>query len=228
MPTILIIEDESSILLGLEDAMVQDGYEVLTARNGEQGLKFALQEKVDLIILDIMLPRLNGFEVLRQIRQKDKRLPVILLTAKGQEKDKISGFNLGADDYVTKPFSINELLVRIKALFKRAQPSSNGIETYTLNNISFDFKAMKAKHRGKEVFFSVRELELLRFLIGYSNEVVSRAQILEKIWCYDVENSPSTRTIDNYIVKLRQKIEPNPEKPRHILTVHRKGYRFEP
>lgn len=228
MPTILIVEDESSILLGLEDALVYADYEVLTARNGEQGLKFALQEKVDLIILDIMLPRLNGLEVLRQIRQKDKSLPIILLTAKGQEKDKVAGFNLGADDYVTKPFSIKELLARIKALFKRAQHSPLGLESYTINNISFDFKAMKASRHGKAVVFSVRELELLRFLIGYANEVVSRAQILEKIWCYDIESSPTTRTIDNYIVKLRHKIEANPEKPRHILTVHRKGYRFEP
>ncbi|MCD4812875.1 response regulator transcription factor [bacterium] len=228
MATILVIEDESSILLGLEDALSLESYEVLTARNGELGLKFALQENVDLIILDIMLPKMSGFEVLEHFRRHNKTTPVVLLTAKGQEKDKVKGFNLGADDYVTKPFSIKELLARIRALFKRTQHSSNGVETYSLNSISFDFKAMQAKRRGKEIFFSVRELELLRFLIGCSHEVVSRTQILEKIWCYDIDTAPTTRTIDNYIVKLRQKIEANPEKPRHILTVHRKGYRFEP
>lgn len=227
MSTILITEDETSILIGVEDALIEQGYDVLTARNGEQGLKFALQEQVDLLILDIMLPKMSGFEVLKHIRDKNKQLPVILLTAKGQEGDKIKGFNLGADDYVTKPFSVHELLARVKAILKRTPASNGTLEEYHLDGLHFDFKAMQAKKNGKAIDFSVRELELLRYMIEMKGEIVTRSQILETIWRYDPDTSPTTRTIDNYIVKLRQKIEKQPNKPKHIFTVHGKGYRFE-
>jgi DNA-binding response OmpR family regulator len=227
MATILIIEDEASILVGLEDALVSENYEVITASNGELGLKFALQEKIDLIILDIMLPKLSGFEVLSQFRQKNKSTPIILLTAKGQEKDKIKGFNLGADDYVTKPFSVKELSARVKAVIKRSATNTLTLENYDLEGLHFDFKAMRAKKGPREIPFSPREFDLLRYLIEHKGEVMSRSQILQTIWQYDIENAPTTRTIDNYIVKLRQKIEKRPDQPKHIYTIHGKGYRFE-
>ncbi len=227
MPNILIIEDETSILLGLEDALTAEGYDIFSARDGEQGLKFALQEKLDLVILDIMLPKMSGFEVLKQIRQKDKTLPIIILTAKGQEIDKVKGFELGADDYVTKPFGVKELIARTRAVLKRSHRVSFALANYLLEGIHFDFKAWRAVKNGKTLDFSVRELELLNFLITRKGEVVSRSHILETIWGYDLDNAPTTRTIDNYIVKLRHKIEKYPGKPRHIFTVHGKGYRFE-
>jgi DNA-binding response OmpR family regulator len=228
VPTILIIEDESSILLGLEDAFQNEGFEVLTARQGELGLKLALQEKFDLLLLDIMLPKLNGFEILKKIRAQQQTLPIILLTAKGQEKDKILGFALGADDYVTKPFSIKELVARVRALLKRTRHALPALEQFTLAGIHLDFAAMTAQRAGRRLDFTPRELELLQYLIARQGEVVSREEILQTVWQYDLDTSPTTRTIDNYIVKLRQKIEKNPDNPRYIVTVHRRGYRLDP
>ncbi|MBN1595203.1 response regulator transcription factor [candidate division FCPU426 bacterium] len=227
MATILIIEDEAPILTGLEDALLAEGYEVMTASNGELGLKTALQEKTELILLDIMLPKLNGFDLISQFRQKNKTTPIIMLTAKGQERDKIKGFALGADDYVTKPFSVKELTARVKAVLKRSLQTAPAVAEYVLEGIHFDFKALKARKAQQEIALSPREYDLLRYLIEHKGEVISRAQILQAIWQYDLENTPTTRTIDNYIVKLRQKVEKKPDQPRHILTVHGKGYRFE-
>jgi len=227
MPTILIVEDEASLIIGLEDALAAENYDLMTARNGELGLKLALEEKLDLIILDIMLPKLNGFELLQELRRHNRRVPVILLTAKGREQDKVKGFELGADDYVTKPFSVRELLARVKAVLKRAGTATVLLDSYVVNGIHFDFKAMQARRGAELLEFSPRELELLNYLIAHKGEVLSRANILESIWNYDAETAPTTRTIDNYIVKLRQKIEEVPDQPRHIITVHGRGYRFE-
>jgi DNA-binding response OmpR family regulator len=227
MATILIIEDEAAILLGLEDALIAEGYEVLSARNGELGLKFALEETRDLIILDIMLPKLGGFEVLKQLRARDKCTPVVLLTARGQEKDKIQGFNLGADDYVTKPFSVKELTARVKAVLKRSHGADLSLASYDLGDIHLDFKALKAERAGRRLDLAARDLEVLRYLIERRCEVVTRHQLLQDVWRYDPSTMPTTRTIDNYIVKLRRVLEKNPDRPRHILTVHGKGYRFE-
>ncbi len=227
MPTVLIVEDESSILLGLEDAFQHEGFEVLTARQGELGLKLALQETYDLLLLDIMLPKLNGFDILKKVRTLHPHRPVILLTAKGQEKDKIRGFGLGADDYVTKPFSIKELIARVHALLKRAQRGPAPVEKVTLAGIHFDFAAMTAQRNKTRLEFTPRELELLQYLLTRRGEVVSREDILHTVWQYDMDAAPTTRTVDNYIVKLRQKLEKDPNDPHIIVTVHRRGYRLD-
>ncbi len=227
MTTILIIEDEPSILLGLENAMLKAGYEILIARDGRQGLKFALQEKVDLVILDLMLPTMDGLEVLRQLRKQDMRTPVIILTAKGQEADKIKGFKRGADDYIVKPFSVKELKARVAAILKRCQPAALSTEQVTIEGMEFDFKAMRAQGAGQAGKFTTRELELLKVLVQCQGEVVSRERILEAVWGYQPDAAAATRSVDNYIVRLRKKIEPDPNQPVHIITVHGLGYRFQ-
>jgi DNA-binding response OmpR family regulator len=227
MHKVLLVEDEPSILIGLEDALVADGYDVITARNGETGLQLVLQERMDLLILDIMLPKLSGWDVLRTLRQKKVRLPVILLTAKGQDEDKVKGFELGADDYVTKPFGLKELLARVKAVLKRTGKQKEELQTYRIGEVCFDFLAMDATCQKKPVDFSQRELELLRYFITRKGQVVSRADILQDVWNYETDQAPTTRSIDNYVVKLRQKIEKNPNQPTHILTLHGRGYRYE-
>jgi DNA-binding response OmpR family regulator len=229
MPGILIVEDDESILLGLEDALRNQGFEVTTARTGDEGLQKALDGNMDLIVLDLMLPKLNGYEILKQLRERNQFVPVILLTAKGREQDKMKGFNLGADDYVTKPFGVKELIARVQAVLKRTQyqTKQHDIIYYQIRGIKFDFTAMKALQDNQPLDFSVRELELLKYLIDNKGRVITRDEILQKIWHYEMTNVPTTRTIDNYIVRLRQKIEENPNAPKHIITVHSKGYRFE-
>jgi DNA-binding response OmpR family regulator len=227
MGTILVIEDEIPILVALEDALERAGFSVLSARNGQQGLKYALEEEYDLIVLDLMLPKMNGDQILKRIRAQDKYIPVIILTAKSQERDKVNGFDLGADDYVTKPFGMKELIARIHTRLKNSQRHTNQVATYTLEEIDFDFKAMTAISKKRALEFSVRELELLQYFITHKGRVLTREQILEDVWRYEVEQAPSTRSIDNYILKLRQKIEKNSENPKHLVTVYGKGYRFE-
>lgn len=227
MGTILIIEDEIPILVALEDALERAGFSVLSARNGQQGLKYALEEEYDLIILDLMLPKLSGDQILKRVREHDKYIPIIILTAKSQERDKVEHLNLGADDYVTKPFGMKELIARIKTRLKHAKRHSTQVEYYQLDHMEFDFQAMTATRDGSPLEFSVRELELLRYLITHTGRVITREKILEDVWCYNIDQAPSTRSIDNYILKLRKKIEKDPEKPRYLKTVYRKGYRFE-
>ncbi len=226
METILIIEDEMPILVALEDALEQAGYYVLSARNGEQGLKYALEEPYDLLVLDLMLPRLNGYDILKRLRKENKYVPVIILTAKSQEVDKIKGFEYGADDYVTKPFGVKELIARIKVRLKNAQQRPSLITRYTLGSLQFDFEAMTALKYNRPLEFSVRELELLRYLLSHRGKVISREQLFQDVWGYDLEQMPVSRSLDNYILKLRQKIEKKPDEPKHLLTVHGKGYRF--
>ncbi len=226
MGTILVIEDEIPILVALEDALEQAGYAVLSSRNGEQGLKYALEESYDLLVLDIMLPRLNGYEILKRLRKENKYVPVIILTAKSQEPDKIKGFEYGADDYMTKPFGVKELLARIKVRLKNAQQRPSLITHYTLGSMQFNFEAMTVFKNSHPVDFSVRELEILRYLLSHRGKVISREQLFQDVWGYDLEQMPMSRSLDNYILKLRQKIEKKPEEPKYLLTVHGKGYRF--
>lgn len=214
------------ILVALEDALEQAGYYVLSARNGEQGLKYALEEPYDLLVLDLMLPRLNGYDILKRLRKENKYVPVIILTAKSQEVDKIKGFEYGADDYVTKPFGVKELIARIKVRLKNAQQRPSLITRYTLGSLQFDFEAMTALKYNRPLEFSVRELELLRYLLSHRGKVISREQLFQDVWGYDLEQMPVSRSLDNYILKLRQKIEKKPDEPKHLLTVHGKGYRF--
>ena len=228
MQTILIIEDEPDMVLGLKDNFEYEGYRVLVARDGKEGLERAITDDPDLILLDIMLPKLSGLDVCRDLRGKGLETPVIMLTARGQEIDKIVGLEIGADDYVTKPFSIRELLARVRAQIRRG---SRGIpqrhielDTFRIGDLELDFKKHKAVREGCEVEFSPREFELLKYFIRHRGETVTRDQLLDDVWGY--ANYPVTRTVDTHIAKLRHKIEPVSTDPRYIITVHRIGYKF--
>jgi len=219
---ILIIEDEPDMALGLRDNFEFEGYAVSVARDGEEGLNQALVEKPDLIILDVMMPRMSGLDVCRQLRGRSVAAPIIMLTARGQEMDKVIGLETGADDYVTKPFSLQELLARVRAHLRRQARRST--ETYRFGDIELDFRRYQASRDGHPLDLSPREYEILKYLVEHRGETVTREQLLDEVWGYD--NYPLTRTIDNHIAKLRHKIEPAPTEPRYIITVHRIGYRF--
>jgi two-component system alkaline phosphatase synthesis response regulator PhoP len=219
---ILIIEDEPDMALGLRDNFEYEGYAVAVARDGEEGLDRALTEKPDLILLDVMLPRMSGLDVCRQLRRKGVTAPIIMLTARGQEMDKVIGLEVGADDYVTKPFGLRELLARVRAHLRRqAKPS---IETYRFGDVELDFKRYRATRGGRPLDLSPREFEILKYLIEHRGQTVTREQLLDEVWGYD--DYPFTRTIDNHIAKLRQKVEPVAMEPQYIITVHRVGYKF--
>jgi len=221
---VLIIEDEPDMVLGLKDNFEYEGYDVVVARDGKEGISRALADKPDLILLDIMLPKISGLDVCRQLRTSGVDTPVIMLTARGQEIDKVIGLETGADDYVTKPFSIKELLARVRAHLRRASKRVAEIETYAFGEIHLDFRKYQATKEGQPIELSPREFELLKYFIQHHGETITRDQLLDDVWGYD--NYPFTRTIDNHIAKLRQKIEQIPAEPRYIITVHRVGYRF--
>jgi len=222
---ILIIEDEEDLVKGLKLNLADEGYKVDWAADGAEGLRKALQETPDLIILDIMLPEMDGLEVCRELRQKNIGIPIIMLTAKGEEIDKVVGLEIGADDYITKPFSVRELLARIKAHLRRADRKVNTLNRmYSFGDVEIDFTHFKAKRKGKELDLTSIEMEILKYLIKHRGEVVTRDDLLDKIWGYD--SYPTTRTIDNHILKLRKKIEEDPAHPQYILSVYGGGYRF--
>jgi DNA-binding response OmpR family regulator len=221
---ILIIEDEPSMILGLQDNLEYEGYEVITAIDGEAGVGRALKDKPNLILLDVMLPKKSGLDVCRELRSQGIESPIIMLTARGQEIDKVLGLEIGADDYVTKPFSINELLARVRAHLRRAAKLVSEIESYRFGTIELNFKKYLASKNGEPIELSQREFELMKYLIRHRGETVTRDELLDKIWGYD--NYPITRTVDNHIARLRHKIETVPNEPEFILTVHRVGYKF--
>jgi len=222
---ILIIEDEPDLVKGLKLNLSDEGFEVDWAVNGVEGLRKAVEEAPDLIILDIMLPEMDGLEVCRKLRQKDINIPVIMLTAKGGEIDKVVGLEIGADDYMTKPFSIRELLARIKARLRHSEKESKPMpEIYSIGDIEIDFVRFKIRCKGKESDLTSLEADILKYFIIHRGEVVSRDDLLNKIWGY--EKYPTTRTIDNHILKLRKKIEDDPSHPRYIISVYGGGYRF--
>jgi DNA-binding response OmpR family regulator len=221
---VLIIEDEPDMVLGLRDNFEYEGYDVLVARDGKEGLSRALADNPDVILLDIMLPKMSGLDVCRQLRSNGVETPVIMLTARGQEIDKVIGLEMGADDYVTKPFSIKELLARVRAQLRRSTKQVVDIETYTFGEIELNFKKYEAKKDGSEIELSPREFELMKYFIQHRGETITRDQLLDDVWGYD--NYPFTRTVDNHIAKLRQKIEQVAAEPKYIITVHRVGYRF--
>lgn len=222
---ILIIEDEEDLVKGLKLNLADEEYEVDWASDGLEGLRKALQETPDLIILDIMLPGKNGLEVCRELRQKNIGIPIIMLTAKGEEIDKVVGLEIGADDYITKPFSVRELLARLKAHLRRADREVNTLASiFSFNDVEIDFAHYKARRKGKELDFTSTEMDILKYLIAHRGEVVTRDDMLDKIWGY--ESYPTTRTIDNHILKLRKKIEDDPAHPHYILSVYGGGYRF--
>jgi two-component system alkaline phosphatase synthesis response regulator PhoP len=225
MKKILIIEDEQDLIKGLKLNLSDEGYEVDWAVNGMEGLRKALREMPDLIILDIMLPEMDGLEVCRELRHKNTGIPIIMLTAKGGEIDKVVGLEIGADDYITKPFSIRELLARIKVQLRRVEREEKAVpEVYSFGDIEIDFAQFKVKRKGNEIDLTSLEMEILKYFVAHQGNVVTRDDMLDKIWGY--ESYPTTRTIDNHILKLRKKIEEDPARPRHILSVYGGGYRF--
>ena len=222
---ILIIEDEEDLVKGLKLNLVDEGYEVDYALNGKEGLEKALKGKTDLILLDIMLPGMNGLEICKELRQKKVDIPILMLTARGEEIDKVIGLEIGADDYISKPFSIRELLARIKAHLRRENRSGDTMPgVFQLESMKIDFDHYKVIRKDDEIDLTSLEVDVLRYLIGKDGKVVSRDDLLDKVWGY--EKYPTTRTIDNHILKLRKKIEIDPNHPRHILTVYGGGYRF--
>jgi DNA-binding response OmpR family regulator len=224
--TILVIEDEPHIVLGLKDALEFEGFRVLTAASGKEGLQQARQEKPNAILLDLMLPDVNGYQICEELRRSDAFVPIIMLTAKSQEADKIRGLDVGADDYVTKPFGVGELVARIRALFRRTSRPSE-MHSFKVGGATINVSAHTLQRNGKKTeTLSFYEVELLRLLHERHGQPVSREEILNKIWGIDA--SPTNRTIDNFIVKLRRKLEKRPEKPEHILTVYGFGYKLVP
>ena len=221
---ILIVEDDPSIRLGLTRSLEFEGFTVDLARDGEEAIQRAFDKKPDLIVLDIMLPRVNGFEVCRTVRKYDSSLPILILSAKGDEGDKVLGLELGADDYVTKPFSIRELTARIKAALRRRRAMEGEVDTFEEAGLRIDFAGQILTVEGDERELSTREFKLLRHLIQNRGRVLSRDQILNKVWGYDYDGTP--RTIDNFINKLRQKLGDDPVSPTWIQTVRGSGYKF--
>jgi DNA-binding response OmpR family regulator len=223
--TILIVEDEPHIVLGLKDALEFEGYEVVAASAGREGVALARQRKPDAVLLDLMLPDVNGYQVCEELRRFDPFLPIIMLTARSQEADKVRGLDAGADDYVTKPFSVAELTARIRAIVRRASRSPGAApEAFDLGEARVNLSAQVVDRGGKSHRLSYYEVELLRVLRERQGQPVARDDILGRIW--GLEATPSNRTVDNFIVKLRRKIERSPEKPEHILTVYGFGYKL--
>jgi DNA-binding response OmpR family regulator len=222
---ILVIEDEADLVKGLKLNLADEGYEVDWAPDGREGLRRALEEAPDLVILDITLPGMNGLEVCRELRHKRANIPVIMLTAKGEEVDKVVGLEIGADDYMTKPFSVRELMARIKAHLRREKREPRSVpQTCVFGEIEVDFVHFKVRRAGRESDLTSLEVDILKYLIAHKGEVVSREALLDKVWGYD--KFPTTRTIDNHILKLRKKIEEDPARPRHIFSIYGEGYRF--
>ena len=224
MEKILVVEDEEGILMALADDLALEGYEVTPARDGEQGLSKAKEGAFDLIILDIMLPKLDGFDVCKQLRAAGVTTPILMLTAKGQEVDKVLGLELGADDYVTKPFSPRELMARVKALLRRAKQPQPGIDIYSFGDVEIDFKKYEAKKDGKIVDLTAREFSLVRFLVEHKDEAVSRGAMLQGVWGSEIGVFP--RTVDTHIANLRKKLEDDPANPKYFIGVRGVGYRF--
>ncbi len=224
METILIIEDDPTMLRGLSDNFEFKGYKVITASDGEKGLDAALNAKPDLILLDIMLPKINGYEICRLLREQKLEMPIIMLTAKGEEPDIILGLNLGADDYVTKPFSIKELLARAAAFLRRARIKQRDI--YAFGDYHLDIPARRLSRKGKEIELSPKEFALLEFFVKKTGRALTRDEILNSVWGYDCIVTP--RSIDRFVTTLREKIEPDPHSPIFIHTIRQIGYKFEP
>lgn len=224
MPKALIVEDDESMATALRDGFEYEGFSVTLARDGAAGLRLAAESCPDLIILDVMLPRMNGLDVCKQIRKDGNPVPIIILTARGQEIDKVLGLKLGADDYITKPFGFLELMARVEALLRRASGRNAALASYQFGDVAVDFRRGEARKKGKPVELTAREFRLLQYFIEHRGEVVARDRLLDVVWGYD--NTLLTRTVDMHVAKLRKKIESTPAEPRYIITVHRVGYKF--
>jgi DNA-binding response OmpR family regulator len=226
-PHLLVVEDEPAMRLGLRDNLEFEGYTVDEAADGEEGLRKLLASTYDLVLLDVMMPRRSGLDVCKLARREGVTTPIILLTAKGEELDKVLGLELGADDYVVKPFSLRELLARIKAVLRRGAPAASAPDgPVVIGQLAVDFRTHTATRDGADVPMTHLELEVLRYLAAHPHAAVSRDALLSEVWGY--EDQPTTRTVDNFVLKLRQKLEPDPSRPRHLLTVHGVGYKLVP
>ena len=224
MPKVLVVEDDAAMATALKDGFAYEGYDVTLARDGEAGLKVAREAAPDVIVLDVMLPKMSGLDVCKRLRSEGSALPIIMLTARGQEIDKVLGLKLGADDYVTKPFGFMELMARVEALLRRSSGGARHAEVYGFGDVVVDFKKAELKKRGIVLEATARELKLLEYFIAHRGEVVPRERLLDQVWEYD--SAPLTRTVDMHVAKLRKKIEDNPADPKFIVTVHRMGYKF--
>lgn len=224
MKRILIIEDDPAISKGLQESLEDEHYKIITASDGKIGYELAGKENPDLILLDLMLPTMNGQDVCRKLREDGVTIPILMLTSKREETDKVLGLEIGADDYITKPFNLRELHARIRANLRRGDFVKKEISSFSFGNFEIDFKKQKAQKDGQSLSFSTKEYEILHFFVQHDDEIVSRDMLLDEVWGYDV--FPTTRTVDNYILNLRKKIEEDPAHPKHILTIHKSGYRF--
>src|SRR5215813_8866792 len=221
---VLIVEDDQAMAVALRDGFEYEGYSVQVARDGDAGLRLASEKDLDLIILDVMLPKISGFDICKQLRAAGASTPIIMLTARGQEIDKVVGLKIGADDYVTKPFSFMELMARVEALLRRTARQPEAQDDYSFGDVVVNFKKFEVTKAGKPLDISPREFNILKFFIEHRGEVITRDQLLDSVWGYG--SFPLTRTVDMHIAKLRQKIEDTPSDPRYIVTVHRVGYKF--
>jgi len=223
--TVLLIEDDPAIVSGLELNLSLEGYNVLSASDGETGFRVACEHAPDMVLLDIMLPGMNGLEVLRRLRERSPETPVIILSARGEEADKVLGLQIGADDYVTKPFSLSELLARINAALRRQRLQSTEPAIHTVGDATVDLDRRLVARGGVEIAMTAREFELLSYFVRHPGIALSRDRLLDAVWRTDYL---TLRTIDNFVGRLRSKLEPDPEEPKHFLTVRGVGYRFEP
>ncbi len=223
MKRILIVEDDPAMSVALRDGFEFENYSVEMAADGDEGLRLASRGLHDLMILDLMLPKKSGLDVCGELRRSGSSKPIIMLTARGQEIDKIVGLKVGADDYVTKPFSFMELLARVEAILRRTTRTPSG-EAYTFGDVALDFATYQATKAGTPLELTPREFSILRYFIDHTDQVVSRDALLNHVWGYD--SSAFTRTVDTHMARLRQKVESTPSEPRHLLTVHRAGYKF--
>jgi DNA-binding response OmpR family regulator len=222
---ILVVEDDPDLRRGLEINLKAEGYGVLTAASGDDGVRQALGEKPDLILLDVMLPGLNGFDVCRELRRKGFEAPIIMLTAKSEEIDRVVGLEIGADDYVTKPFGVRELLARIRVRLRRRAPTA-AVDVLRFGSVEVDFERHEALKNGGRIELTGKEFEVLRLISHHAGEIVTRDRLLNQVWGF--EAYPTTRTVDNHILRLRQKLEDDPSNPRHILSIYGEGYKFVP
>lgn len=224
MSRVLIVEDDPSILRGLSDNLRFEGYEVITVADGHAGFTALHEQRPDLVILDLMLPGMSGYELCRKVRAEGNVIPIIMLTARGAEEDRVLGLDIGADDYVTKPFAVRELLARVRSVLRRANPAPSELETIEVGDLKIDFRRYEASRSGQPLALTRKEFAVLRFIASRPGEVVRRATLLDEVWGYDADIT--TRTVDNHIASLRAKLESNPREPRHLLTVHGVGYKW--
>jgi DNA-binding response OmpR family regulator len=224
MKKILIIEDDPATIAGLEESLKDEHFEVSTSMSGQMGYEKALDGKYDLIILDIMLPDKNGTEICRDLRKNGVSTPILMLTGKKEETDKVIGLEIGADDYVTKPFSLRELIARVRALLRRPQEIRPDVEEYLFSDVYLNFKRNEVKKGNAQIKLSAMEFKVMHYFVQREGEVIERNQLLNEVWGY--ENYPSTRTVDNFILNLRKKIEDDHTNPKHLLTIHGAGYKF--